>query len=67
MEASLQALTPQLRPKRAVLDDGRIRQLARSLAAQGLTYTSALHTLRKEHGVACEQGRFRRLFLEVSR
>jgi hypothetical protein len=65
--ASLTPLAPRVRAKREAVDDGRIRMLARSLAAQGLTYTSALNALRKKHGIACEQGRFRRLFLEASR
>lgn len=53
--------------KRQVLDDAQIRAVAGRLAGQGLTHTKALHVLRQEHGIACEQSRFRRLFREVAK
>jgi hypothetical protein len=64
VSAMLDSVTARERPKRAVVDDVRIRNLARVLAGQGLSCTNALNTLRHQHGIACEQSRFRRIFLE---
>lgn len=65
VEANLKSITPKVNAKRQPVDDTRIRQFARELAAQGLSYTNALNRLRRHHGIACEQSRFRRLFLEA--
>ena len=66
VEARLNPVMPKRRPKREAVDDGRIREFAREFARQGLSYTSALNRLRKDRGIACEQSRFRRLFLEAT-
>lgn len=52
--------------KRQVVSDAEIRAIAAKLAAQGICQTRALSILRQQRGVACEQRRFRRLFLEVA-
>jgi hypothetical protein len=65
VEVSLSKVTVKARQKRAFADDTRIRDFARELAAQGLSYTNALDALRRQHGIACEQSRFRRLYLEA--
>lgn len=48
-------------------DDARIRAIAAKLAAKGISQTRALAILRGDQGIACEQTRFRRLFLEATR
>lgn len=52
--------------KRQVVDDEKIMGLARKLSAQGHSHTKALGILRKQ-GIACEQSRFRRLFIEATK
>jgi hypothetical protein len=52
--------------KRQAADDARIRALAEKMATQGLSHTKALSKLRQQYGIACEQSRFRRLFLEAT-
>lgn len=54
-------------PKRRPADDNEIRRLAAKFAAQGVGQSRALAILRREQGIACEQGRFRRLYREVTR
>lgn len=66
VEEKLSRIPVAARPKRANVDDDRIREIARELASKGLSYTTALNVLRRQHGVACEQSRFRRLFLEAT-
>ena len=66
VEVELSRVTVKAREKREAVDDVRIREIAKELAHQGLSYTKALNTLRRQHGIACEQSRFRRLFLEAT-
>lgn len=67
VKANLDAVIVRPVEKRQAADDARIRELARKLAEQGLSHTKALSVLRQQHGIACEQSRFRRLFLEAAR
>lgn len=53
--------------RRQVVDDAKIKECARKLAAQGYSHTKALGILRKQEGIACEQSRFRRLFIEATK
>lgn len=66
VKSNLDAVVVKPVEKRQAVDDERIRQLARKLAKQGLSHTKALAVLRQQHGIACEQSRFRRLFLEAT-
>jgi hypothetical protein len=54
-------------PKRRALNDAEIRAIAADLAARGIGQSKALSILRQERQVACEQSRFRRLFLEATK
>jgi hypothetical protein len=54
-------------PRRRSLDDAAIRALIKSMLRDvGSRRTTLLRHLRDAKGVACEQGRFARLFAEVS-
>lgn len=66
VETELGKVVSETRAKREPVDDARIREIARDLAKQGLTYTTALRCLRNQRGIACEQSRFRRLYLEAT-
>jgi hypothetical protein len=63
----LKHIPPKMRLKRKTVDDARLQQLAEGFAREGLSYTGALNLLRQQHGIACEQSRFKRIFLEVTR
>lgn len=67
VEAELSKVVARETPKRRSVDDDEIRRLASKFAAQGVGQSRALAILRHEQGIACEQSRFRRLFLEVTR
>jgi len=64
--ATLDEVPVKALEKRQVVDDEKIMGLARKLAAQGHSHTKALGILRKQ-GIACEQSRFRRLFIEATK
>jgi hypothetical protein len=64
--ATLDEVPIKAQEKRQVVDDAKIMELAGGLAAQGHSHTRALGILRKQ-GIACEQGRFRRLFIEATK
>jgi hypothetical protein len=66
VKAMLDKVVVKPTEKREAADDARIRALAEKLADQGLSHTKALSVLRQQYGIACEQSRFRRLFLEVT-
>jgi hypothetical protein len=67
VEGELNRVVTRPGPKRRSVDDEEIRRLASRFAKEGVRQTRALALLRREEGIACEQSRFRRLFLEVSR
>ena len=67
VEAKLAKVAVQSVTRRQTLADVEIRAIAAKLAAQGVRQTKALTILRRERGIACEQSRFRRLFLEATR
>jgi hypothetical protein len=64
--ATLDEVPVKALEKRQVVDDAKIMGLARKLAAQGHSHTKALGILRNQ-GIACEQSRFRRLFIEATK
>lgn len=67
VQAKLDSVVAQSNKKRQVMDDAEIRVIAAKLAAQGVCQTRALLILRQQRGIACEQGRFRRLFIEATK
>jgi len=67
VDAQLEGVASQATQKRQVVNDAAIRAIAAKLAAQGLGHTRALTILRQQRGIACEQRRFRRLFLEATK
>jgi hypothetical protein len=67
VEESLAKVAVHAVARRQALADVEIRAIAAKLAAEGVCQTKALTILRKERGIACEQSRFRRLFLEATR
>lgn len=60
-------MLPKRRAAGAIMSDDEVRAFIRSKLAvdRSLRHTRLLRTLR-EGGRACEQGRFRRLFKEVT-
>lgn len=65
--AALSRVPVKAPQRRQVVDDAKIIEFARKLAAQGHSHTKALGILRKQNGIACEQSRFRRLFIEATK
>lgn len=65
--ASLEGVRPPAPwPKRRNVDDEAVREFIQEmLPTLGPRRTAMLQQLRKVHGVACEQGRFARLFAEA--
>ena len=61
--ASTPAPPSSLRPK---VSDDQLLEHIQKLVQRGVPPTRALRELRQEMGIACEQGRFRRLYTSVS-
>lgn len=64
-EALIETSAPPLIPRRSKMSDEQVRAYIEQAVKDGVKSWSASHRLLRSQGRACEQSRFKRLFLEV--